>query len=394
MVDRAFRCTRQFPQMAYVAPTYGQAEKVAFEFLKQALAHVPGAEFNVQKLTAVVPRPQFGDKIKIMLLGAENPDSLRGLYLDGVILDEFAQVDPRIWGEVIRPALSDRTGWAIFIGTPQGENHFWDVLNIAKKNETGQWFYAILKASQTNVLPPEEIAEMKAIMTEDSFNQEMEVSFTAALSGAYYGKEMKALEAKGFIGKIPHDPNLLVDTFWDLGINDTTCIWFMQQYRHEKRVIDYLEMAGEGIPYYAKKLREEWRSAYSYREHNWPHDGGSRDFSTGKERKVIGEELGIKPIIVHERTSPADGIDAVRRLLPTVQFDSEKCDRGISALKNYSKRWDGKNKIWLDSPLHNWASNGADAFRNLALALRPGQDRMKTSNLPRQSQSGYDIFKA
>jgi phage terminase large subunit len=336
----------------------------------------------------------MGDHIKVFLLGAENPDSARGLYLDGVILDEYAQVDPRIWGEVIRPALADRNGWAIFIGTPQGENHFWDVLNVAKENKTGSWFFAILKASQTNVLPVEELSELKATMTEDQYAQELECSFTAALSGAYYGKEMTALEAKGFIGKIPHDPNLLVDTFWDLGINDTTCIWFMQQYRHEKRIIDYFEMAGEGLPYYAGKLRADHRADYNYREHNWPHDGGSKDLSTGKERSVVGEGLGIKPIIVQPRLSPADGIDAVRRLLPTCQFDLAKCDRGISALKNYSKRWDGKNKIWLDSPLHNWASNGADAFRNLAMAIRPGVDRSQSSNLPRTSGHAYDIFKA
>lgn len=393
LLDRGFRCARLNPQFAYVAPTYGQAERIAWDMFKTHLKDIPGVEFNQQKLTAMIPRPHMGDRIKIFLLGAENPDSLRGMYLDGVILDEYAQCDPRIWTEVIRPALSDRRGWAIFIGTPKGENHFYDVLQVAKKNESGQWFWAIMKASQTRVIPPEELNEMRATMTEDEYNQEFECSFQAALSGAYFGRELFKAENTGRIGKVPHDPRLLVDTFWDLGVSDTTTVWFVQQYRQEVRLIDYYEMGGEGLPHYAKMLKEGHRSEYSYRNHEWPHDGGSRDLSTGKERSETMRELGWT-VNVHEKYDVADTIDAARLLLARCYFDEVLCERGISALKNYSKRYDDKNKIWLKTPLHNWASHGADGFRLLAMALTPGEDRSEDRrNLPRQSQSSYNVFK-
>jgi phage terminase large subunit len=399
MLDRAFRCARLNPQYAYIAPTYGQAERIAWDMLKQAMKHIPGAEFNQQKLTCTIPRPHMGDRIKIFLLGAENPDSLRGMYLDGVILDEYAQADPRIWSEVIRPALSDRNGWAIFIGTPKGQNHFWEVLQTAKENKSGQWFWAILKASQTKVIPREEINEMRMTMTEDEAEQELECSFLAALTGAYFGKQMLQARNAGRIGKVPHDPNLQVDTFWDLGINDTTTVWFIQQHRQEIRAIDYYEMGGEGLPHYAKMLKGqipegEHRSQYSYRNHEWPHDGGSRDLSTGKERCVTFEELGYI-VNVNPRHDVADTINAARSIIPKVYFDEERCKRGITALENYTKKYDHKNKIWLDSPLHNWASHGADGFRLMAMTITPGEDRMgERRNLPRQTESNYNVFKS
>jgi phage terminase large subunit len=393
MVDRALRCTQKNPQFAYIAPTYGQAERIAWDMLKTYTRDIPGVEYNQQKLTATIPRPQYGDRIKIFLLGAENPDSVRGMYLDGAILDEFAEMDPRIWGEVVRPALSDRGGWAIFIGTPRGQNHFYDVLQVALKNETGNWFSAIYKASTSGVLPPEELRDLRAEMSEEQFDQELECSFTAALVGAYYGKAIAEIEAKGQIGKVPHDPSLLVDTFWDLGVGDTTTIWFAQQYRQEVRIIDYVEMGGEGLPYYAKLLKEGERSAYNYRYHEWPHDGGSRDLSTGKTRNQTMRDLGVR-VNVNKRQEVADGIDAVRRVLARCFFDAVKCERGINALKNYRRKWDAKNKIFLEQPLHDWSSHGADGFRTMAMVLRPGEDRSEyKKNLPRVADTNYDIFK-
>lgn len=403
MLDQALRNTRKYPQYAYVAPTYGQAEKIAWGMLKNYTAQIPGVEYNEAKLRCVIPRPWLGDHITIYLLGAENPDSIRGMYFDGVILDEFAEMDPRVWGQVVRPALADRKGWAIFIGTPKGQNHFYDAYRTALQNAHLGWFSIVYKASQTGVLPQEEIDAMRAEMTEDEFEQEMECSFTAAITGAYWGKAISALEEKNRFGKVPHDPNLQVDTFWDLGISDSTSVWFLQQTRMEVRVIDYLECVGDGIPDVIKKLREGHRSSYSYREHHWPHDGNSRDLSTGQERSVTARGLGLKPLIVHQKYSVGDSIDAGRRLLARCWFDVEACtqylkgdkgSRGIESLKNYQKKWDSKNKVYQDNPLHNWASHGADAWRLAGMALRPGEDRRDDKrNLPRQADNSYDIFK-
>lgn len=402
MIDRGLRCEHRDPQLAYIAPTYGQAERIAWNMLKGFTKMLPGVEYNESKLRAIIPRPHLGDKVTIYLMGAENPDSVRGMYLDFVVFDEFAEMNPDIWGKVVRPALADRRGGALFIGTPRGQNHFYDVLKMAQQNKDNGWFSEIYKASQTGILPPEEIEAMKAEMTEDEIDQELECSFTAAITGAYWGKAISEIEGKNRFGKVPHDPSLLVDTFWDLGVSDTTAIWFVQQSGQEVRIIDYWESTGSGIPDLARIIRADHRADYTYREHNWPHDGNSRDLSTGKERSVTARGLGIKPLIVHPRYDVADSIDAARRLLGRCWFDVERCtfylkgdkgSRGIESLKNYTKKWDAKNKIYMDNPLHNWASHGADGFRLMGMALKPGKDRNDRTNLPRMSVHEYDIFK-
>lgn len=227
LLDRGLNNNRLNPQYAYIAPNYGQAERIAWAMLKYHTKDIPGVEYNEAKLRCTIPRPDKGDKITIYLLGAENPDSIRGMYFDGVILDEFAEMDPRIWGQVVRPALADRKGWAIFIGTPKGQNHFYDVYKTALENQGRGWFAAVYKASQTGVLPKEELDAMRAEMTEDEYNQELECDFSAAITGSYWGKQLSEAQAKGRVGNIPHDPALLVDTFWDLGVSDSVSIWFV-----------------------------------------------------------------------------------------------------------------------------------------------------------------------
>jgi phage terminase large subunit len=390
LIDQAMRCRRENPQYAYIAPTYGQAERIAWDMLKKYTRVIPGVTYNESKLTCTIPHAT--GRIKIMLLGAENPDSIRGIYLDGAIFDEFAEMDPRVWSQVVRPAVADRLGWAIFIGTPKGENHFYDVLQVARKNKTKNWFWCMYKASQTNIIPKEELDSLRAEMSDEEYAQEMECSFTAALIGSYWGKQISAAEEQKRICRVPHDPALQVDTFWDLGVNDTTSVWFIQQFRNEVRCIDYLEQGGEGLPYYVKTLKEGHRRDYCYRDHNWPHDGGSRDLSTGRERSAVMRDLGVR-VYVHKKYDLADGINAGRLIIPRAWFDIDKCERGIAALKNYQKRWDPKNKIFLDQPLHNWASNGADAWRLVGMTLKPGEDRLADKrNLPRKAETDYNVF--
>jgi phage terminase large subunit len=398
LLDRAFRNTRQYPQYAYIAPTYGQAERIAWQMLKNHTKDIPGVEYNEAKLRCIIPRG--GDHITIYLLGAENPDAIRGMYFDGAILDEFGEMNPDVWGKVLRPALADREGWAIFIGTPKGQNHFYSVYQMALQNKGKGWFSVVYKASESGVLPQSELEAMAAEMTEDEVEQELECSFTAAITGAYWGKKFTEIEKMGRVGKVPHDPSLQVDTFWDLGINDSTSVWFVQQTRLEVRIIDYFETTGVGIPEFAKMLKASHRAEYNYREHNWPHDGNSKDLSSGQERSTTARELGLKPLLVRPRYDVADSIDAARRLLSRCWFDKERCtfylkgdkgSRGIESLKNYQREWDPKNKIYRDSPKHNWASHGADAFRLMGMALKPGDDR-RTRDLPRQAIHDYDIF--
>ena len=392
MIDCGLRCTLKNPQYAYIAPTYSQAKRIAWDLLKEYLKDIPNVEFNESELRADIYRPHLKDKVRIILLGAENPGALRGLYLDGVVLDEYAEMNPEVWSQVLRPALSDREGWAMFIGTPRGQNHFYETYLMAEGKQ--DWFRAVFKASETKIIPLAELEAAEAIMSEEEFNQEYGCSFTAALVGAYYGKNIAKLESRGRITSVPFDSSLNVITAWDLGIDDSTAIWFIQMYRTEVRVIDYMEGSGEGLEYYIKMLSEK---EYIYSAHFFPHDIAVRDLITGKSRLEVVKALGLKNVRVAPKLMVADGIQAVRNLLDRCWFDKDNCNqgkigsqRGLESLKNYQKKWDSKNKIYLSTPKHDWASHGADAFRTLAVVLSDefaddADDKRK--RLPRQCES-------
>jgi phage terminase large subunit len=390
MVDQGLRNTRKNPQYAYIAPTYGQAKRVAWDLLKDYVKNIPGVVVNEADLRIDIPRPATGDKIRFILLGAENPGSLRGMYLDGVVLDEYAEMNPEIWNQVIMPTLVDREGWSIFIGTPKGQNHFYEIYETAK--QTPGWFHAMYKASETGIIPQSELDSAKAIMADNEYMQEFECSFTAALIGAYYGKEMEKVEEDERITNVPYDPALPVTTYWDLGIDDTTVIWFCQNLGgREIRLIDYHEESGQGLDYYAKLLQ---RKSYVYEEHVLPHDANARELGTGKTRLEILRKLMGTParIRVLERQSVEDGINAVRMILAKCWFDQTNCEKGIKSLKNYERVWDAKNKIFQQRPKHNWASHASDAFRMLALGLdesAPSSEERR--RYPRHSQRDFDI---
>lgn len=357
---------------------------------------LPFVEINESELRVDIKRPHIRDRVRIMLLGAENPGNLRGIYLDGVVLDEYAEMMPEVWSQVIRPALSDRLGWAMFISTPKGQNHFYEIYEHAKADQT--WFAASFPASQTGIIPLAELEAAQALMSEEEYEQEYECSFTAANIGAYYGKIITNLEKKGRICSVPFDPALNVITAWDLGVDDSTAVWFVQHYRTEYRVIDYMEGSGEGLEYY---IREMQTKPYIYSHHVFPHDVKVRELITGKSRIETLKTLGLKNITVAEKLSVADGIQAVRNLLAKCWFDKDNTNqgkigekRGLESLKNYSKKWDSKNKIYLSTPSHNWASHGADAFRTLAVAL---DDRMsddgeeRRSRMPRKCVNEFSV---
>lgn len=389
MVDRGLRNIQKNPQYAYFAPFHGQAKRVAWEYLKEAVKNIPNIVINEAELRADIPRPDRGDKVRFLLLGADNPTAILGIYLDGVIIDEYAECDPQIWTRVLRPTLSDRNGWALFIGTPRGQNHFFDVLQIAKANKSGNWYWKVIKASESKIVADSELIEAKFTMSPEEYEQEFECSFTAALIGAYYGKEMEQAEKLGRITKVPHDPSVMVETAWDLGIGDTTCIWFLQQVGRECRAIDYIEDSGRGLDFYVKKIKDK---PYIYDENHLPHDVRARDLSTGHSREETLRNLGVKNIRIVPKLSIDDRINASRLLIPRMWFDKEKCERGVAALKNYERKWDAKNKIYQSMPLHNWASHGSDAFGHFALNFREAHKKNDRAHLPRQTESDYDIF--
>lgn len=349
------------PRFAYIAPYLKQAKAVVWDYLKHYsapfIAH--GATFNEAELRADYP-----NGAQVRLYGADNPDALRGIYLDGVVFDEFGTMDPRIW-PVVRPALSDREGWADFIGTPNGHNEFYRLYTegLAKPNE---WYTGLHKASETGIVPAHELDAARRDLTADQYAQEFECSFEAAIQGAYYGKEMAEAEREKRICSVPYDKATDVITAWDLGIGDATAIWFLQQVGHEYHLIDYVENTGVGLDWYAKEIKSK---PYVYAEHILPHDVESRELSTGKTRKEVLGELGLK-VTVAPRLKLDDGISAVRLVLNRCWFDKEKCARGIEALKQYRTAWDDSRKVFANNPLHDWTSHGADALRYMFTGLK------------------------
>jgi hypothetical protein len=346
------------PRCAYIAPTYGQAKDVAWTYLKRFTAPIPGVEQRESELAVVLPN---GGRVR--LYGADNYDRLRGLYLDSVVIDEPADIDPRAWPEVIRPALSDRKGRATFIGTPKGRNWFHDIHAEAERNP--DWYSLTLKASESGLVDAEELASTRSMMTPEQYAQEYECSFEAAIVGAYYGKAMVSAEADDRVTSVPYDSAARVWTAWDLGVSDATAIWFVQQVGREIHVIDYYEATGEPLDHYVRVID---RKPYLYGGHLLPHDVQARELGTGKTRAEMLDGLGLKCQVVKQH-SVEDGINAVRMILSRCWFDKAKTARGIECLKMYRADWDAKLGVLKPRPVHDWASHGADAFRYLAMGL-------------------------
>lgn len=360
LIDQALRCTRERPRYAYLAPLYKQAKAVAWDYLKHFTQAIPEARRHESELRVDLP-----NGARIQLYGADNYDALRGIYLDGAVLDEYAQMAPPAWSEVIRPALADRGGFAIFIGTPKGRNAFAQLYEAAREDPA--WLAALYRASETGLLPAEELALARQQMSEEEYAQEFECSFDAAVVGAYYGRALAELERQGRVAGVPWSPELPVLTAWDLGIDDATAIWFAQRAGQELRLIDYYEASGVGLEHYAKALREK---PYVYGEHLLPHDVEVSELGTGRSRYATLAGLGLRGRVV-ARQPVEDGISAVRNLLPRCCFDRTRTARGLEALRQYRRDWDESLGTFRARPRHDWASHAADAFRYLALGLRP-----------------------
>ena len=230
-------------EYAYLAPLYKQAKAASWETLKRAVP-VPPVKINESELRANFPNGAF-----VKLLGADDYDALRGMHLDGIVLDEYAQIDPSAWGEVVRPALAAKQGFALFIGTPKGRNHFYRLYEKMHGDlewyvETYTWRDSGVIGDLSGTAALEEVARARKQMSPDEFAQEYECSWEAALKGAYYARQLEVARAEGRIKPVSWEPAIPVQTFWDLGWSDATAIIFVQQMGRELHVIDYVEASG------------------------------------------------------------------------------------------------------------------------------------------------------
>ncbi len=259
---------------------------------------------------------------KVRLFGADNADAMRGLGFDGIYMDEYGDFKPSVWGNVIRPALSDKQGWAVFGGTPKGKNQFWSIYENAIRSPH-EWFLLRLPASSSGLLPPSELAAARAQLSEDQYLQEYECSFEAAILGAFYGTEFRELEQQGRVTSVDVDPSVPVHTAWDLGYRDDTAIWWYQVLRGEIHVIDHYAVSGANIEELAQVIKSR---GYRYGKHWLPHDAKAKTLASGGKSIIeqLGAHLGIGSLAIVPDLSIQDGIQAVRKMLPITWFDN-KC---------------------------------------------------------------------
>lgn len=356
LIVRALYTKRKRAKFAYIGPFRQQAKEVAWGYLKDMSHGLIKGNPRESELRVRLP-----NDATITIYGADNPDAFRGMYFDGVVVDEYGDIRATLWNEVLLPALLDRNGWAVFIGTPKGKNHFYKMFKRAQEEE--DWFCLTLKASESGLLSQKALRLARQEMSEEAWQQEMECDFEAAVPGTYYAKLINEMEQKGLIGSFPYRPDLPVLAAADLGFSDSTAWWFWQVDEQGPFFINYEEDAGRPLSFYFEMLEN---LPYTVDEIWLPHDARATSFQTG--RTTIEQFLARKlPVRLVPKQKVQHGIDAARQLLPACRIDEVGCYGGIEALRSYRRRYNEKTQSYDDKPLHDFASNGSDAFRYAAL---------------------------
>jgi phage terminase large subunit len=393
LVAKALRNPLPRPRYAYIGPYLNQAKRNLWDYLTHVTSQIPGTRKNESEHWVELP-----NEAKIYVLGADHPDSLRGAYWDGVVPDEYAQIDPMAWTRVLRPMLADREGWAIKIGTPFGKNHFYDDYAYASAEVADgnpDYSVALHRASATDILSAQELTDARREMTERygqtagnaAYLQEFECEWDAPVPGAVYSDELEWLRVAGRIGAVPYDPTVPVETYWDLGWGDSTAIWFAQPCSTGLRLIDYEEGSHLALTKWVRVVRDKPYNydhaqlnltRASYERHFAPHDLGNTEYGYGKTRWSIAQEAfthedgvtvpGLRMTIV-QRGPLEDGIEATRKLLRRCWIDEQACARGLNALRSYQYAWSDAKQAYEHHPAHDWASHGADALRTGAVGL-------------------------
>lgn len=388
----------------HVFPTYNQGKKIIWDGMTKE-----GRKFLDFWPPELVKR-KVEDEMKIELkngsiwqvVGTDNIDNLVGSNPVGVVMSEYALQDPQAW-RLLSPILAENGGWAMFPYTPRGRNHGWDLFKRAQElmvKSPGRWFVQSLTVDDTQAISPSMIQEERDQgIPEETIQQEYWVSFDAALVGSYFGDLMKAARETGRIGRFPWEPSLPVNTWWDIGRDDATAIWFSQNHGNKVHCIDYYEKTGKDITWFAKILRDK---PYVYGEHIGPHDINNHDWSSNRSRIEVAKDLSI-PFRAIKKHGKIDSIHAARVLLPRCYFDEYNCARGIECLVNYHKEWDEEKKVFREKPDHDWSSNGSDAFQTGGLgqrvvptkappAIAKGGWNPLSSPLPDFALDDYDYF--
>jgi phage terminase large subunit len=358
-IHRAVYSKKERPRYAYIAPLRNQAKGLAWDYLK---AYSDGLCDRISEAELSVQFKHNG--ARITLYGSDNPDAFRGLYFDGIILDEYGDMAPSTWTKILFPTLSSRKGWVVFIGTPKGKNHFYAMYTSHITDDN--WWTYLLRASESNIYSAEDLAAFKKEMSEDEYLQEYECSFDAAVVGTYYSKLIDILENSRRVNAMcEYDPEFPVESVLDLGFTDSCAIWYWQTRPDGIAVIDYDEENGQPLPYYYDLLNEK---GFKYETIWLPHDARAKTLQTG--RSTLEQFLHHQfPVDIVPSLSLQHGIDAARFILPQCYFNP-RCQPGLEALRAYRRKFNEKTKAFSDAPIHDWSSHGADAFRYLSLICK------------------------
>lgn len=374
----------------HILPTYSQAKKVIWDSStndgKRILDYIP--KELIESKNGQEMKIRFTNGSLYQLIGSDNIDSLVGSNPKIIIFSEYAIQSPAAW-DYLRPILDVNKGYALFISTPRGKNHFYDLLNIAKRSK--DWFCEVLPINQTNVLDEQEIQKMRDEgVSEEHIQQEFYCSFNRGVEGSYYGRLIEKARTEERVCNVPYDTRSPVHTAWDIGYGDSTSITFWQEMGGEVRIIDFYEAQGEGIAHYAKIIQTK---PYVYGTHYMPHDAGSGSIQTGRTLQDVAYEQGIKTTVLEREADISIGIESVRSLLSICFIDEKKCSHLIKCLENYHKRYNEKTQSYGEAPVHDWCSHAADSIRYMANAriqYGRGPGSMTTDKLNKiKSQAGF-----
>ena len=347
------------PRYAYVGPSFDQVKDLCWGYLKFYAGDYPGVRFLEGELMVVFPT---GATIRLYG-GGQAYERIRGIYLDGAVLDEYPLLNPRAWTSVVRPTLADYRGFAVISGTSNGDDHFHAVKLKAEDDAAWDVFDIKITDTGTEALSAEEVAELTRDMPADEYAREMLNAFDAPVEGAYYTEAINALQAQKRVSTVPVDLSTTLITGWDIGIHDFTCIWIFQIAGKEIHFVDYVEDRGHKGPHYLDILERKSKSwGVPFKAHILPHDVEAREWMSGQSRRIGLMDLTPTPILTADRVNDADGINAVRGILGIAWFDEQRTRRGLARLRGYKRSKFG-------TPVHDDHSHGADAMKTVATGL-------------------------
>ena len=357
---------RKVQVIYYIFPTYAQGKKVLFDSIdndgNRVLSYIP--DELIESKNSQELKIRFINGSLIQVVGSDNYDSLMGTNPQICIFSEYALQDPRAY-QYIRPILTANDGVAIFLSTPRGRNHLWDLYQVASNSP--DWFCQKLTVLDTGHISLHEIEKDKALgeMSEDLIQQEYYTSWDLGVEGSYYAKYIDRMRIKGQIGMVPWENGFKVHSCWDLGVRDSTTIIMFQVIGQSIRIIDCYENSKVGLDHYAKVLEQK---PYLWGRHVAPHDIRVKEFGSGMTRLEKAKSLGIN-FTIAPNVGIEDGIEAVRSALSKIWIDEKACAPLIKALENYRQEYDHKRKVYSAHPLHDWSSHFCDSLRYMCVSL-------------------------